>query len=160
MIGLGFVFSELASFYLTEIIAIIMVAAGLFVGLKSVIFPEKKNLVNESKPLSEIGSKNDSGSGKSLRTSVSYFAILGAALSPDLSILPIFLIAVPVGLSLAIDTAVVFAVASILTIIFLALVGSMGLTKAFENLPPKYNDAIAGFVIAAVGIYILIVGRG
>jgi len=38
------------------------------------------------------------------------------------------------------------------------LLGSAGLAKAFERVPPKYNDALVGFVIAAVGVYILVAG--
>jgi putative Mn2+ efflux pump MntP len=83
---------------------------------------------------------------------------LGAALSPDLSILPIFLLAVPIGLSFAFDTAVVFAIATILSLLAFLWLGSAGLAKAFERVPPKYNDALVGFVIAAVGIYILLAG--
>lgn len=32
------------------------------------------------------------------------------------------------------------------------------MAKAFERIPPKYNDALVGFVVAAVGIYILLSG--
>ena len=87
-----------------------------------------------------------------------YFAVLGAALSPDLSILPIFILAAPIGLSFAFDTAIVFSAASILALLVFLLLGSAGLGKAFERVPSKYNDALVGFVIAAVGLYILATG--
>ena len=32
--------------------------------------------------------------------------------------------------------------------------------KALEKIPPRYNDALVGFVIAAVGFYILLAGWG
>jgi len=38
------------------------------------------------------------------------------------------------------------------------LLGSAGLTKAFEKIRPKYNDALVGFVIAAVGAYVILAG--
>jgi putative Mn2+ efflux pump MntP len=88
----------------------------------------------------------------------SYFAVLGAALSPDLSILPIFLLAAPIGLGFAIETAAVFATASILALLLFLILGSAGLARAFEKIPPKYNDALVGFVIAAVGVYVLLAG--
>jgi putative Mn2+ efflux pump MntP len=72
--------------------------------------------------------------------------------------LPIFLLAVPMGLGLAMDTAVIFAVASILSLTLLVLLGSKGLSEAFARVPPKYNDALVGFVIAAVGVYVLYAG--
>ncbi|MGD0996477.1 MAG: hypothetical protein ABR909_13270 [Candidatus Bathyarchaeia archaeon] len=39
---------------------------------------------------------------------------------------------------------------------FLVQVGISGLAKTFEHVPEKYNDAIVGFVIAAIGIYIIV----
>jgi len=89
---------------------------------------------------------------------VGYFAVLGALLSPDLSILPIFVLAVPVGISLAIDTAVAFGAAAILALLVFVLLGSWGLDRIFEKVPPKYNDALVGFVVAAVGAYIVLSG--
>jgi len=68
------------------------------------------------------------------------FAVLGAALSPDLS------------------ASAVFAVSSVLALLSFLLLGSAGLAKALERMPPKYNDAPVGFVIASVGAYILVVG--
>jgi hypothetical protein len=38
----------------------------------------------------------------------------------------------------------------------LVQVGISGLAKTFEHVPEKYNDAIVGFVIAAIGIYIIV----
>ena len=87
-----------------------------------------------------------------------YFAVLGAALSPDLSILPIFVLAVPAGFSLAIETAVVFGSASIFALLAFVLLGTMGLDKVFERVPPKYNNALVGFVVAIIGAYIVLFG--
>ncbi len=89
---------------------------------------------------------------------VGYFAVLGAALSPDLSILPIFVLAVPAGFNLAIDTAVVFGSASMLSLLIFVLLGSWGLDRVFEKAPPKYNAALVGFVVAAVGVYVVLFG--
>jgi len=70
--------------------------------------------------------------------------------------LPIFLLAVPIGLGFAVDTATVHAGASIASLLALLLLVSAGLAKALEKIPPKYNDALVGFVIAAVGLYVLL----
>lgn len=155
-IVLGFVlvevsslFSSLYSSYFTETAAAVMVVAGFYVALRA--FRSK-----------EAGQQNGNslrfGSAQSLTRTAGYFAVLGAALSPDLSILPVFLVAVPLGFFLALYTILVFAVSSIVTLLILVLAFSMGLAKALERLPMKYNDAIAGLVIAAVGIYVLILG--
>ena len=148
VVVVGLVFSNLVSLYFALAVGFIMVGVGLFVGVRSLLSREQKLDVasvaaNEKKQIQK-------GAG--------YFAALGAALSPDLSIVPIFLIAAPVGLGLAVDTAIVFAAASILTIVLLVMLGSAGLARAFERIPPKYNDALVGFVIAAVGAYIVVFG--
>jgi len=90
---------------------------------------------------------------------IGYFAILGAALSPDLSITPVFLSAVPTGLYAAIDLSLVYSVASLLTFVILVQLGTAGLTKTFEHIPEKYNDSIVGFVIAAIGLYIIFASK-
>lgn len=87
-----------------------------------------------------------------------YFVVLGGALSPDLSILPIFLLAVPAGFEVAVDAALVFAAASVLSLSALVLAGSMGFAKALSRAPERYSDALVGFVIAAVGVYVLLFG--
>ncbi len=147
----GIAFSQQASLYLTEATGATMVVAGLFYGVKMLRSNETEDYEKETQD--ELR-KGEGTLGKRFR----YFAVLGAALSPDLSILPIFLLAAPIGLSFAFDAAIVFAVASILALLFFLLLGSAGLAKAFEKIPPKYNDALVGFVIAAVGIYILAAG--
>ncbi len=87
-----------------------------------------------------------------------YFAVLGAALSPDLSITPIFLASITVGLLFAFYLLIIFVVTSILSQLVLVHVGAKGLAKTFEHVPEKYNDYIVGFVIVANGIYIIFAG--
>jgi nickel/cobalt exporter len=147
----GIVFSHQVSLYITEGTGVIMVVGGLLYGAKELMSSENEDYEQETR---EKLSKREGGIGKRFR----YFAVLGAALSPDLSILPIFLLAVPIGVSFAIDTAIVFAIASVLSLLVFLLLGSAGLAKVLERIPPKYNDALVGFVIAVVGLYILLAG--
>lgn len=86
---------------------------------------------------------------------VGYFAVLGAALSPDLSISPVFLASITVGLLFAVYLLIIFVITSIVAQLVLVQVGSKGLAKTFEHVPEKYNDSIVGFAIAAIGIYII-----
>lgn len=147
----GIAFSPQASLGVTEAIGVIMIAGGLIYGAKMLMSHATEDYERETQ---EELSKREGRLGKRF----SYFAVLGAALSPDLSVLPIFLLAAPIGLSFAVDTAVVFSIASILALLVFLLLGSVGLARAFERIPPKYNDALVGFVIAAVGLYILVAG--
>jgi hypothetical protein len=65
--------------------------------------------------------------------------------------------AVPSGLVLAIYIFSIFVIVSVLTEVAFVQVGIYGLAKTFEKIPEKYNDAIVGFVIAIIGIYIIFV---
>ena len=150
IVALGLVFSRQVSVYVTEATGVIMVAGGLLYGLRELRVTNDEDFEIETR---EKLSRGEDEFGKRFR----YFAVLGAALSPDLSILPIFLLAVTFGLGFAIDTAVVFGLASVAALLFFVLFGTVGLAKVFERIPPKYNDALVGFVIAAVGAYILLV---
>jgi nickel/cobalt exporter len=151
IVEIGLTFSQLLSTYITEATGAIMIVGGLIYGVKTLRSNEVEDFEEEAK---EELVKGEESFGKRFR----YFAVLGGALSPDLSILPIFIIAAPVGLSFAFETAIVFSVASILALLLFLVLGSAGLAKAFERIPPKYNDALVGFVIAAVGFYILVAG--
>jgi hypothetical protein len=150
IVGVGLVFSQSISAEITVGTGLVMLIAGFAYGLRTL--GSKKIEDYEKEALEEMPRLSRQGRG------ITYFAVLGAALSPDLSILPIFLLAVPVGLFLAIETAMVFAAASVASLMVLVLLGSMGLARVFSRTPAKYNDALVGFVIAAVGVYVLIVG--
>lgn len=149
VVAVGLVFSAHVTQYLTEAIGAIMIIAGLYTGLRSLFRNEHSH---------EHAHAEAPEGEKSAARGASYFAVLGAALSPDLSILPIFLASVPVGWLLAVNTAIIFAVASILTMLLLVMISSFGMARAIEKLPPKYNDALVGFVIAAVGVYVILLG--
>jgi nickel/cobalt transporter (NicO) family protein len=149
VVAVGLVFSHLISFYLDTGIAIIMITIGLTVGIRSLV---RKNEHHHKHDHNEDNKKNND----KLNRGVGYFAVLGAALSPDLSITPIYLSAIKAGFYFAIELSVVFAVASIITLLLLVQLGTVGLAKTFEKIPEKYNDSMVGFVIAAIGIYILV----
>ena len=150
VVVVGLVFSHLISYYLDTGIGIVMVGAGLIVGIIPLVRKsehpkhEQHHEYDEEKKSDKLASK------------IGYFAILGAALSPDPSIIPIYLSAIPAGFYFAIELSVVFATASILTLLLLVQLGTMGLTKTLARIPEKYNDSMVGFVIAAIGIYVLV----
>jgi len=85
---------------LRVVIGFIMIVTGLYVAVNS-LRPRNK--------------RSDSDNESILTKSTDYFAVLGAALSPDLSILPICLVAFPLGLITMIRNLVIFSVSSILT---------------------------------------------
>ena len=150
---IGLLFSRVISFYISLTIGAIMLVVGLFIGVRALISKKKLKITPEEKLLEEAESNRISK-----LKGISYFAVLGAALSPDLSITPIFLASVPVGLLFAVYLFIIFITVSILTQVILVEVGTQGLAKTFERIPEKYNDALVGFVISAVGIFIVLFG--
>lgn len=148
VVGIGLVFSHLISYYLDTGIGIIMVGAGLIFGLKPLLVKEAHHHDDHAKKETQSISK--------LRGGIGYFVVLGAALSPDPTIIPIYLSAISAGFYFALELSAVFATASILTLLLLVQLGAVGLAKAFEKIPEKYNDSLVGFVIAAIGVYVLL----
>ncbi|MEO9306862.1 MAG: hypothetical protein ABI342_00960 [Nitrososphaera sp.] len=152
VVVVGLLISHLIARYLDMMIGIIMVSAGLAVGVVSLLKKEHHHHHGEHDDHNhdhDIKSRN-------LSQKIGYFAILGAALSPDPSIIPIYLSAISSGFYFALELSVVFAAASILTMLLLVQLGKFGLAKTFAKIPAKYNDSMVGFVIAAIGIYILV----
>jgi nickel/cobalt transporter (NicO) family protein len=147
VVVIGLVFSHLISYYLDTGIGLVMVSAGLVVG----VIP----LVRKSTPHHEHEHNGEKKFGK-LTSKVGYFAILGAALSPDPSIIPIYLSAISAGFYFALELSVVFAIASISTLLLLVQLGTVGLAKSLAKIPEKYNDSMVGFVIMTIGIYVLV----
>lgn len=154
VVGVGLVFSHLISSYLDTGIGVIMIVVGLIVGIRPLVqktvyhhdHEHHNNLENEDK-------KKNIGN---LTQGIGYFAVLGAALSPDPSIIPIYLSAISAGLYFALELSAVFAAASILTLVLLVQIGTVGLAKTLAKIPEKYNDSMVGFVIAAIGVYVLV----
>jgi nickel/cobalt transporter (NicO) family protein len=148
VVVVGLVFSHLISYYLDTGIGISMVSGGLIVGIIPLV--RKKPHQHNHEHIEEKKHGN-------LTSKIGYFAVLGAALSPDPSIIPIYLSAISAGFYFAIELSVVFAAASILTLLLLVQLGTMGLVKTLAKIPEKYNDSMVGFVIMAIGIYVLVV---
>jgi nickel/cobalt transporter (NicO) family protein len=151
VVVIGLVFSHLISHYLDLGIGLVMVGAGLVVGIIPLV---KKS---ESHQHHRDHERNEEKEFGKLTSKIGYFAILGAALSPDPSIIPIYLSAISAGFYFALELSVVFAVASIATLLLLVQLGTVGLAKTLAKIPEKYNDSMVGFVIMAIGIYVLVV---
>ena len=153
VVVIGLAFSHLISYYLDTGIGLVMVGTGLVVGIMPLV---RKSASQQHHHDHEHEHNEEKKFGK-LTSKVGYFAILGAALSPDPSIIPIYLSAISAGFYFALELSVVFAVASIGTLLLLVQLGTVGLAKTLAKIPEKYNDSMVGFVIMAIGIYVLVV---
>jgi cadmium resistance protein CadD (predicted permease) len=131
-----------------------MVVVGLIVGIRPLVQKSVQN--QDSENHHNIDNEKKKKNISNLNQGIGYFAVLGAALSPDPSIIPIYLSAISAGFYFALELSVVFATASILTLLLLVQLGTVGLTKTLEKIPEKYNDSMVGFIIAAIGVYVLV----
>lgn len=154
VVVIGLVFSHLISYYLDTAIGIAMVGGGLVVGIMPLV---KKTLHHHDHTRDHKHDHDEEKKYGKLTSKIGYFAVMGAALSPDPSIIPIYFSAISAGFYFAIELSVIFAVASIVTLLLLVQLGTMGLAKTLARIPEKYNDSMVGFVIMAIGIYVLIV---
>ncbi|MDG6985390.1 MAG: hypothetical protein JRM73_01410 [Nitrososphaerota archaeon] len=150
IVAAGMYFSRTLSDLLTVGTGAVMVVGGLIYGFRVLLRDEPEDYEREASE--EAAKLKASGRG------LGFFAVLGGALSPDLSVLPVFLLASQVSVGMVADTALTFATASVFTLLLLVLAGSEGLAKLLSKAPAKYNDSLVGFVIAAVGAYILLFG--
>lgn len=152
----GLVFSHLISYYLDTAIGIAMVGGGLVVGIMPLV-RKNPHHHDEHEHNHDDEHKHEEKKYGKLASNMGYFAVLGAALSPDPSIIPIYLSAISAGFYFAIELSVIFAAASIITLLLLVQLGMLGLVKTLAKIPEKYNDSMVGFVIMAIGIYVLVV---
>jgi hypothetical protein len=79
----------------------------------------------------------------------------GAAASPDLTILPVFLAATTVGAATAVGSVVVFAAVTIGTIVSLTLTAAKGGYQIRGQWFDRWGNAITALVLLAIGTLVL-----
>ncbi|MGI8558540.1 MAG: hypothetical protein ACR2ND_09560 [Solirubrobacteraceae bacterium] len=79
----------------------------------------------------------------------------GAAASPDLTILPVFLAATTVGVATAVAAVVIFAAVTIGTIVGLTLVAARGGHEIRGQWLDRWGNAVTAFVLVVIGGLVL-----
>jgi hypothetical protein len=79
----------------------------------------------------------------------------GAAASPDLTILPVFLAAAAVGTGTAIGSLLAFALATVATIVGLTLLGTLGGYRVRGRWLDRWGNAITAVVLLIIGALVL-----
>jgi threonine/homoserine/homoserine lactone efflux protein len=79
----------------------------------------------------------------------------GAAASPDLTILPVFLAATTVGVGTAVGSLVVFAAVTIATIVGLTLTAAKGSYQIDGQWLDRWGNAITATVLIIIGTLVL-----
>ncbi len=100
------------------------------------------------------GSAADHGHGPS-RSALAVMVPFGAAASPDLTILPVFLAATTAGAGAAIGSLLVFAAVTILTIVTLTLVATAGGYQVGGRWLDRWGNAITSGVLLVIGALVL-----
>ncbi len=79
----------------------------------------------------------------------------GAAASPDLTILPVFLAAAAVGTGTAIGSLLAFALVTIATIVGLTLLATLGGYQVRGKWLDRWGNAITAVVLLIIGALVL-----
>jgi nickel/cobalt transporter (NicO) family protein len=79
----------------------------------------------------------------------------GAAASPDLTILPVFLAATTAGTGAAIGALVVFAAVTILTIVSLTMIAAVGSYQIKQPWLERWGNGITAGVLVLIGALVL-----
>ena len=79
----------------------------------------------------------------------------GAAASPDLTILPVFLAATAVGVGTAFGSVVIFAAVTIGTIVGLTVSASLGGARIRARWLDRWGNAFSAAVLVAIGVFVL-----
>jgi putative Mn2+ efflux pump MntP len=80
----------------------------------------------------------------------------GAAASPDLTILPVFLAAAASGAGIAAGSVAIFAAVTILTIVGLTLVAARGGYQIRGNWLERWGNAFTALVLVVIGTLVLV----
>jgi ABC-type nickel/cobalt efflux system permease component RcnA len=80
----------------------------------------------------------------------------GAAASPDLTILPVFLAATTAGIVTAVGSLVIFAAVTIGTIVGLTLAAARGGYEVRGEWLERWGNAITAFVLVVIGALVLV----
>src|SRR5436305_14818184 len=90
-----------------------------------------------------------------LRGSLAIMVPFGAAASPDLTILPVFLAAAAVGTGTAIGSLLAFALVTIATIVGLTLLATLGGYRVRGKWLDRWGNAITAVVLVTIGVLVL-----
>ena len=89
------------------------------------------------------------------RSALSVMVPFGAAASPDLTILPVFLAATTAGAGAAIGSVIVFGAVTIGTIVGLTLFAAAGGYQVRGEWLERWGNAITAAVLVAIGVLVL-----
>ncbi|HEY2319581.1 MAG TPA: hypothetical protein VGH67_14845 [Solirubrobacteraceae bacterium] len=97
----------------------------------------------------------DLGDGRGIRSLAAIMVPFGAAASPDLTILPVFLAATTVGAATAVGSVVIFGSVTIGTIVGLTLGAARGGYQIQGEWLDRWGNAVTALVLVIIGALVL-----
>jgi hypothetical protein len=101
------------------------------------------------------GNAADLGARRGLRGLAAVMVPFGAAASPDLTILPVFLAATTAGVATAVGSVVIFGAVTIGTIVGLTLGAAKGGYQIRGEWLDRWGNAVTALVLIAIGALVL-----
>lgn len=98
---------------------------------------------------------DDSHEQRGMRGLAAVMVPFGAAASPDLTILPVFLAATTAGVATAIGSVVIFAAVTIATIVTLTLAAATGGYQIRGRWLERWGNALTAIVLVVIGVLVL-----
>ena len=98
---------------------------------------------------------HDSHEQRGIRGLAAIMVPFGAAASPDLTILPVFLAATTAGVATAIGSLVIFAAVTVGTIVAFTLTAATGGYKIRGEWLERWGNAITALVLVVIGVLVL-----
>lgn len=98
---------------------------------------------------------HDSHEQRGIRGLAAIMVPFGAAASPDLTILPVFLAATTAGVATAIGSLVIFAAVTVGTIVAFTLTAATGGYKIRGEWLERWGNAITALVLVVIGVFVL-----
>ncbi len=101
------------------------------------------------------GLDHDPGRARGLRGLAAVMVPFGAAASPDLTILPVFLAATAAGVATAVGSLLIFAAVTIGTIVGLTLAAARGGYEIHGEWLERWGNALTALVLLVIGALVL-----
>lgn len=97
----------------------------------------------------------EASDAKGKRSAIAIIVPFGAAASPDLTILPVFLAATTAGVATALSSLLIFAAVTVLTIVGLTLLACFGGYRIGGRWLERWGNAMTALVMLVIGALVL-----
>jgi hypothetical protein len=155
IIAIGLQFRSTVQSAQDAIIGLVLIATGTGFVVLQLTGHGHTHDHDDTHPDHAHGQREHARSGSGLRDLAAVMVPFGAAASPDLTILPVFLAAAAAGVATAIGSLVVFAAVTIGTIVGLTLAATRGGYEIRGEWLERWGNALTALVLLVIGALVL-----